>query len=416
MPERYEAMMAERMALLKASEIRELLKLTQQPDIISFAGGLPNPEVFPVAEIQECIDHVLSKHAHGALQYGPTEGHNKLRAKISERMQEKYKMNIDMHNVMITSGSQQALSILGMLFLNPHDKVIVSAPTYLGALQCFNAYQAAYEAIPLDNDGMRIDLLEEKLESMARVGDHPKLLYVIPTFQNPSGVTMVAERRKRLLDLAEAYDFIIVEDNPYGELRYSGDHMRTIKSYDDRGRVVYLGTFSKIFAPGLRLAWVVAPEAILQKMAIIKQSMDLCTNPFGQYVVFEFMYRGMLDKHIEVIKALYHHKRDLMMEAMDRHFPKESVNWVRPDGGMFTWVTLPDHVDTRDMFPRAIAEKVAYVVGSAFYPLGGGHNTMRLNFSYSPDEDIKIGIERLGNVIRTEIEKPALSPEVIEGV
>ncbi|WP_455392484.1 aminotransferase-like domain-containing protein [[Eubacterium] cellulosolvens] len=409
-----ESLYSRRAKGLKASEIRELLKLTQQPDIISFAGGLPNPVTFPYDELKEISAEVIKNHGQLALQYGTTEGHVPLREQIAEWMNKRYKIAIDESNILITSGSQQGLMILGYLMLNSNDTVIVSNPTYLGGIGAFNAFRGNMETIPLDNDGMVIDHLEEALIRLDRNKIPVKFIYLIPTFQNPTGVTLSEERRKRVMDLSEAYDTMILSDNPYSELRYKGTPLTPLITMDEDNRVVYLGTFSKILVPGLRIAWMVGSQEFIKKCTICKQSIDLCTNPFNQYIVAEFMSRGLLDPHIQKICEIYKEKMDIMLKAMDEFFPKE-VQWTQPEGGLFTWVTCPEHVNTRELFETAIIEKVAYVIGGAFFPNGGGDNTMRVNFSHPTNEKISEGVRRLGNVLENAIAEP-VAKEVITGV
>ena len=397
-----ERLLSERAKKLKASEIRELLKLTQLPGMISLAGGLPNPKAFPIEVIRECIDKVFDEHILSALQYGTTEGLPLLRGILAERMQVKKGIDCEMHDIMITNGAQQALTLLAFCFLDPGDTIITGAPTYLGATQAFHAYEANCESIPLTDDGFDIQSLRRNLKRLHRNEIFPKFIYTVPSFQNPSGVTMPLDNRRELLELASEYDLVIVEDDPYGELVFEGEPVPPIKSLDTKGRVIYLGTFSKILAPGFRLGWVIASEEILNKFTLAKQSADLCTNSFGQYVAYEYIKGGFLDTQLELIGGMYKRKRDVMLKAIKEFFPK-GVKWTVPRGGMFLWVTFPKSVNTRVMFPCAVAKKVAYVVGDAFFPDGSGHNTMRLNFSYSGDEAIREGIRRLGEVINEEM-------------
>jgi len=401
---------------MKASEIRELLKLTQQPDIISFAGGLPNPEAFPIGQLQEVIEHVVAEHPRDAFQYGATEGHNKLRDAIARGMGQVYDTPQTIHNILITHGSQQGQSLLSHVLLDPGDTVVVGAPSYLGATLTFSAFQAQLECVPLDEQGICVDLLEEKLDELARDKRLPKFLYLVPTFQNPAGVTIPLERRRRIYELLCRHNLLLIEDNPYGFLRYEGEDVPLIKSLDEEGRVVYLSSFSKILVPGFRIGWMAAPESIVNKACIAKQTQDLCSNTFAQYCIFEAMYHNVLFPHIQTIIHLYRGKRDRMLDAMKRHFP-ERVRWNHPEGGLFVWVILPPFVDTRDMFAKALANNVAYVVGEAFHPNGGGQNTLRLNFSHASDEMIEEGIRRLGQVIRDEIEEKekTLEDELIGG-
>jgi 2-aminoadipate transaminase len=385
---------------MKASEIRELLKLTEKPNIISFAGGLPNPSTFPVHEVLEATGRVLRDHAKSALQYSTTEGVTVLREAVAEHLQADG-MRVHPDDVLITNGSQQGLDLLGRVFLDKGDTVIVANPTYLGALQSFNYFGARYATAESDADGIIPDSVEATLKRLKKEGIRPKFLYVVPTFANPTGTTVSLARRRRLIELAHEHDLLIVEDDPYGKLRFDGDALPTIHSLDKgEGRVIYLGTFSKILVPGFRLAWSVAPPDVTRKMVISKQSVDLCTNAFTQYIAADLLGSGLIDKHLPEIIKLYRGKRDIMLKGMDRHFPKESTRWTRSQGGLFTWAELPRHVNTIEMLKAAIERDVAYVPGKSFYPdPKEGFNTMRLNFSHPTDEKMKAGVERLGEVI-----------------
>ena len=393
---------SKRATRFRASEIRELLKITQIPGMISFAGGLPNPLAFPVDIIHECIEKTFQKNIKEALQYGTTEGLTSLRGVLAERMKKNNHINCELHDILITGGAQQALSLVALCFLDPGDTYLTSVPAYLGAIQAFSAFEANCESIPMNDEGIDIDSLRRNLERLRRTGVNPKFIYTVPTFQNPSGETMILGHRKELLDVASEYDFLIIEDDPYGELIFEGDFIPPIKSFDTKGRVVYVSTFSKILAPGFRLGWVIASKEILDKLILAKQATDLCTNVFSQYIAYEYINGGYLDKHVQQIKKLYKRKRDVMLKALKEYFPSE-VKWTMPKGGMFIWITLPKSIDTRLMFQKAMAKKVAYVVGEAFFPEGGNYNSMRLNFSYSEDELIKEGIKRLAEVIKDEL-------------
>lgn len=395
---------SERTMLMKASEIRELLKVTQLPDIISFAGGLPGPEAFPKEQISEICTDVLQKDGANALQYGTTEGVTKLRELVAARMKKKG-IACELKNVIITEGSQQGLDLVSKVFIDPKNVVIVEAPSYLGGISAFNTFQAKIESIPLDDNGMQVDLLAEKMRNIHRHGGNPKFIYALPTFHNPAGVTMSELRRKQLLDLAANYDILILEDDPYSDLRYEGTDIKPIKAFDKEGRVIYLGTFSKILSPGMRLGWTIASDEILQKIIFAKQALDLCTSPFTQYIAAEFLERGYLEEHIEKIKKLYGVKKNIMLKAIEKYFPKEGVKWTKPQGGLFTWVTLPESIDARELFGEAIKERVAFVTGTAFYADGSGKNNMRLNFSHPSPDKLEEGIKRLAKVITAELEK-----------
>ena len=411
---RLESSYSHRAKGLQASEIRELLKLTQQPDMISFAGGLPNPVTFPYEELQEIAIDVIKKDGRLALQYGTTEGHIPLRKQLAEWMNKKYGLDFDETNILITSGSQQGLLIMAYLFLNSNDTIIVSNPTYLGGIGAFRAFRANMETVPLDNNGMCIDTLQETLIRLDRNMIRTKFIYLIPTFQNPTGVTLSEERRKRVIDLAEAYDTMILSDNPYSELRYKGNPLKPLLKFDDGNHVIYLGTFSKILVPGLRIAWIAGSPEMLKKCIISKQSIDLCTNPFNQFIAAEYMNRGLLDDHIKRICKIYKEKLDILLSAMDEYFP-DDVEFTRPEGGLFSWATCPEHINTRKVFESAVIEKVAYVIGSAFFANGGGENTMRINFSHPSNEQISEGIRRLSEVLKKALAEPR-SQEVITGI
>ncbi|MBS4536975.1 PLP-dependent aminotransferase family protein [Clostridium sp. D2Q-11] len=388
---------SERMGSIKASEIRELLKLTQKPEIISFAGGLPAPELFPVEIVKEMSAEVLDEMGTQALQYGPTEGFDPLREKIAKRMK-KFGVDTEAKNILITSGSQQGLDFTGKIFLDKDDVVLCESPSYLGALNAFKAYQPKFIEVPTDNDGMNMDELEKILEST----DNIKVIYVIPDFQNPSGRTWSVERRKRIIELANKHNLPIVEDNPYGELRFEGEMPPSIKSFDTEGRVIFLGTFSKTFCPGFRLGWTCAEYEVLNKYILIKQGADLQASTLSQMILDRFLTKYDLDEHIEKIKAVYVKRRDLMLKTMEEEFPKE-VSFTRPEGGLFTWVTLPEHINARDLATKAIEKKVAFVPGGSFFPNGGNENTFRLNYSNMDEERIVIGVTRLAESIKEMI-------------
>lgn len=388
---------AKRMDNIKASIIRELLKLTQRPGIISFAGGLPAPESFPIEELIKVGKEVLEKTGSQALQYGPTEGYGPLREGICKRM-EKLSVNVEIEDILVTSGSQQGLDFAAKIFIDQDDIVICESPTYLGAINAFNAYGPKYIEIDTDKDGMIMEDLEEALENNENV----KFIYVIPDFQNPSGKTWSIERRKKLIELANKYNVVVIEDNPYGELRFEGEILPAVKHFDTEGRVIFLGTFSKILCPGLRLGWVAASPEILNKFIMVKQGADLQSSTISQMEVAKFMEIYDLDAHIQKIIDLYRVRRDIMMKAIEEEFPKE-VSYNYPQGGLFTWVVLPEYMNATEMAVKALEQNVAYVPGGAFYPNGGNENTFRLNFSNMDEERIVEGIKRLGKVIKDEL-------------
>jgi 2-aminoadipate transaminase len=397
---------AQRTERMKSSVIRELLKLVEDPDMISFAGGMPAPELFPREELEQATIRVLREQSHLALQYGATEGCRPLREMLVRHMA-RYGIEVGPENVLVTTGSQQALDLVGKLLLNPGDRVATEEPTYLGALQAFTAYQAEYLPVPIDDDGMRVDLLEEALRAA------PKFVYVLPNFQNPGGVTLSLARRQRLVELAAHYGTPIVEDDPYGQLRYEGTHLPPLVKLDAdlhagrgggrlRGAVLYLGTLSKTLAPGLRIGWVVAPAEIVAKLAQMKQGADLHTSTFAQMVAYETAREGFLDRHVRRLREAYRARRDAMLAALARHSPP-GVRWTRPQGGLFLWVTLPSSLDADTVLADALAAKVAFVPGSSFHPRGGGAATLRLNFSYCAPELIEEGIRRLGAVLGRQL-------------
>jgi 2-aminoadipate transaminase len=389
---------SDRAGKMRKSEIRELLKVAQDPEVISFAGGLPNPKSFPIEDLKGVVESVLDHHGKIALQYGTTQGVAELREILAERAHKEGINNVTPDNIIITSGSQQALDTVGKIFLNPGDIPLVGLPTYLGGINAFRSYEANLIGIPLDKDGMIIDTLEEKIKELMKDNLTPKFIYVVPTFQNPAGVVMPESRRKKLIDVANEYDLVIVEDDPYGKLHFDIPAVRPVKAFDDEGRVIYMSTFSKILSPGFRIAWTIASEELTRKMIICKQALDLCTNTFTQYIAAEFMKSGSLDLHIMKICEMYKPKRDIMMSAIENHFPDGYI-CNKPKGGMFAWATLPEGIDTEIMFLDALKEKVAYVHGKAFCVDGSGGRSMRLNFSYATNERIAEGIKRLGAVI-----------------
>jgi len=393
---------SERSKEMKASEVRELLKLLQVPDMISFAGGFPNPETFPADLIRDIACDVLGKDGAQALQYGITEGYSPLREVVAARMRKKG-MAAETENVLIVSGSQQVIDLIGKVFLDPKDTVIVSAPTYLTALTGWAVYQATFESIPIDDDNMRMDIFEERMKRLAKRANPPKIVYALPNFQNPAGVTMPEKSRRKLVDLASEYDFLVLEDDPYGELRYVGEHIVPIKHFDDEGRVIYMSTFSKVLAPGLRVGWVVADPEVLKKIIVAKQSADVCTNVLGQRIAHRYVADGHIDPQIEEIKKVYSRKMNIMLNGMNEFMPK-GLHWTKPEGGMFLWVTLPDGMDSGELLKKALKKRVAFVSGRAFFAdPKEGLNSLRLNFTHPSDQMISEGLRRLGSVINQEL-------------
>ncbi len=386
---------------MKKSVIRELLKLTRKPEIISFAGGLPSPKTFPIQQIADLAKEMILECGDWALQYGPTEGDPRLKDEIIKLMASDG-IHAERDNILITTASQQGLDLVGRVFINPNNPVIVCRPSYVGALGAFKGYSASFAGIDLDDQGMCIDLLKEKLHSMRLEANLPKFIYVIPDFHNPAGVTMSLDRRKKLLALSKEYQVLIVEDTPYRQLRYVGDHIPSLYELDEgEGYVITLRTFSKILFPGLRLGWIVAIPPVIDKFITAKQAIDLCTSPLTQAIAYEYCRRGLLESHIQENVALYKTKREVMLKALDTYMPEHpGISWTKPEGGLFLWVTLPSHIDVDNMFYKALEENVAYVAGTGFYSDGGGKNAMRLNFSYPSEEEIDQGVQRLAKVIR----------------
>jgi 2-aminoadipate transaminase len=391
---------SDNMKNLKSSEIRELLKYIHMPGMISFGGGLPNPETFPSNELKDILDDIMDNYASSALQYGQTEGLPELKDQLAEYLKRDENINVAPENIMLTTGSQQALYALPIIFANPGEYVVTEAPTYVGMLSSLSANHVKSIGVSMDDEGMITTELEDKLRDLKSRGTKPKFIYTIPTFQNPAGYTMPLDRRKHLLEIAEQYDIPIIEDNPYGDLRYSGQKIPTLKSLDKNDMVTYLGTFSKIMSPGLRIGFTVSQAEILGEFNKLKQAMDIATNSLSQYIAYEYIRKGIIYRQIPKTIELYKRKRDIMLEALDDYM--EDATWSRPDGGMFLWVKLSKDIDALKMLKRAINNKVAYVTGSAFYHNEPELNTMRLNFTYSSDEDIKEGIKRLAKTIKEE--------------
>ena len=389
---------AKRMDNMKASEIRELLALTAKPDIISFAGGLPAPELFPVAQWKAAVNKVLDEKGRQALQYGPTEGYLPLREQIVHRMNKVGVKDAKPEDFLILSGSQQGLDFMAKAFIDPGDQIIVESPTYLGALNAFKAYEPSFLDVELDADGMRMDILEERLKNNDRV----KFIYVISDFQNPSGKTWTMERRKKLIELANKYDVAILEDNPYGELRFEGEIQPSLKSLDTEGRVVFMGTFSKVFSPGVRLGWFCAAPDILDKFNKIKQGADLQSSTISQMELAQYLEDNDLEAHIAEIIKVYGKRKNVMVDAMTKYFP-EGVTFTNPEGGLFLWVELPEYMNARDLAVKAIEQKVAYVPGGAFFGNNVRENCFRCNYSCMSEEKIEEGVKRLADVIKAEM-------------
>ena len=395
---------AERMGKVEGSAIRELLKLTARPEVISFAGGMPAPELFPVEEMKKVSVAVLEEQGKVALQYTTTEGYLPLREKIADRMNKTLKTNVGPDDILITSGSQQGLDFSGKAFIDKGDVVLCESPSYMGALNAMKAYEPEFIEIKTDNDGMIMEDLEKVLAS----NDKVKLIYVIPDFQNPSGRTWPLERRIKFMEIINKYEIPVVEDNPYGELRFDGETLPSLKSLDTKGLVIYLGTFSKIFCPGYRLGWTCAAPEILTKFNVCKQGADLQASTISQMEVNKFIEMYDLDAHVEKIKECYSKRRDVMLKAMEDEFP-DCVEFTHPQGGVVTWVTFPEGIDAGEMAKKCLEKNVAYVPGASFYPNGGVYNTCRLNYSNMPEDKIIEGIKRMGEVLREELAKEELA-------
>ena len=381
---------ARRMDGIKASEIREILKLTQQKDMISFAGGLPAPEAFPVEAMQKVTQKVLEKQGSQALQYSTTEGYEPLREKIAERMNRKFATGVQVSNILITCGSQQALDFSGKLFLNEGDIVLCESPTYLAAISALKAYQPRFIAIPTDEQGMVLAELDKTLASQKNV----KLIYVIPDFQNPTGNSWSLERRRGFMEIINRYHIPVIEDNPYGELRFENKIIPALKSMDTNGLVIFTSTFSKTFCPGLRIGWIAAEEKFIEKYVLIKQGADLCTSIRSQMEIATYMDDYDFEANVEKLIQLYRVRRDVMIEMLEKNLP-QSVTFTHPQGGLFLWVQLPEDIDASELLQDCLKKKVAFIPGESFFPNGGGKNTFRLNYSNMDEMNIREGIKRL---------------------
>ncbi len=384
----------------KRSEIRELLKLTRDPQTISFGGGLPDPAIFPYEAVEKASQRVIKEQGRMALQYSPTEGEPFLKEQIAAYMTRQGE-KVKTENILVVTSSQQGLDLLAKVFIDPGDPVVIERPSYVGTLQAFRAYRPEFFGVDLDFDGADPAELEKLVTEMTANGKKPKFIYLIPDFQNPSGINLTLERRKKILNMASRHDLLIAEDSPYRELRFTGQLIPSMYSLDTEERVVLMKTFSKIFCPGFRIGWVVGPSAVIEKMVIAKQGTDLCTSAYVSFMAAFLLQDGHVEKQIEISKKVYARKAKIMLEALDKYMPQEDgLTWSKPEGGMFLWIHLPEYMDTVEMLREAIVEhKVAYVIGNAFYYDGSGRNTMRINYSYPTDEQIVQGIERLSKVV-----------------
>lgn len=387
---------AKRMSHIKASEIREILKVTEQDDVISFAGGLPAPELFPIEEIEEITKIVLEKQGSKALQYTTTEGYAPLREWIADRMNSQLGTSFDKDNILITHGSQQGLDLSGKVFLDEGDTVVCESPTYLAAISAFKAYGCKFKEIPTDEDGMIMGALEDTLKTTEGI----KLIYVIPTFQNPTGKTWTLERRQKLAELSAKYNVAVIEDNPYGELRFEGEHLPAIKSFDKDGNILCTGSFSKIFCPGFRIGWIAGDKDLIRKYVLVKQGVDLQCNTIAQMTIAEYLNRYDIDKHISKIVEVYRKRRNVAIDAIKAYFP-ENIKYTIPKGGLFTWIELPENISARDLLDKCLEKKIAFVPGGSFFPNNNKENTFRINYSNMPEEKIREGLKTIGEVIET---------------
>jgi 2-aminoadipate transaminase len=400
--DRYEALFASRTAVMRKSAMRDLMAITERPEVISLAGGLPDTSTFPGEDFAAIMARIGATSTAAALQYGPTEGLMRTKEVIAQVMAAEG-MDVGPEDLIVTTGGQQVIDLVCKTLVDRGDVVIAEGPTYPGAVPTFMTYQADVVHVDMDEHGMRIDLLEEVLARLDREGRRPKFLYTIPSFHNPGGVTMSLERRRRLVEIAHERELLVLEDNPYGLLRFEGDPLPTLRSLDGGRFVIYLGTFSKILSAGLRLGWAAAPGPILQKMELGKAASDLCSSSLGQFFVAEYFAEGRWPAYLEQLKALYRRRRDVMLDALEEHFPAEA-SWSRPQGGLFLWAQLPDFLDTTDLLARALSKNVAFVPGRGAYLDGRGGNAMRLNFSGVKDDEIREGVRRIGEAVDEQLE------------
>ncbi len=398
--ERYAALFASRTRVMKSSAMRDLMAITARPEVISLAGGLPDTSTFPAETFAELMAHVAPGAAR-ALQYGPTEGHDDAKACVREVMAAEG-MTVEPEDLLLTTGGQQVIDLVCKTLIDPGDVDDAEAPTYPGAVPVFSSYQADVVQVEMDDAGLRVDRLEATLDRLAAEGRTPKFVYTIPSFQNPAGVTMAPDRRRRLVEVARERELLVLEDNPYGLLRYDGTPHPTLYALDRGEYVIYLGTFSKIFSPGIRLGWAAAPAPVLEKMNLGKQAADLCSSSLSQAFVAAYFERGDWRGYVESLTGLYRRRRDVLLEALAEHLPPEAT-WTRPQGGLFVWATLPDYIDTTDLLARALRDNVAFVPGRAAYLDGRGGSSMRLNFSGVGEDDLREGVRRIGHVVREQL-------------
>ncbi|MFN2615782.1 MAG: PLP-dependent aminotransferase family protein [Thermoleophilaceae bacterium] len=420
--ERYAGLFASRTRTMTSSAMRDLMAVTARPEVISLAGGLPDTSTFPPDTFAAVTQRIAAESCAKALQYGPTEGLAETKACIGEVMAAEG-MRADPEDVVVTTGGQQVIDLVTKALIDPGDVVIAEGPTYPGAVPVFSSYQADVVQIDMDSDGMRVDMLEEALERLEREGRRPKFIYTVPSFQNPAGVSMSLPRRRRLVEVAHERELLVLEDSPYGLLRYEGEPLPPLYSLDGGVYVMYLGTFSKILSPGIRLGWVVAPPPLIEKINLGKQAADLCTSTLSQLMVQAYFEQGRWRDYVDSLTDVYRARRDTMLDALADHFPPQA-EWTRPGGGLFIWATLPDFIDTTDLLARALRENVAFVPGEAAYLDGRGRASMRLNFSGSGEEAIREGIRRIGEVVKEQValygtltgerQEPRAKPEPVE--
>jgi 2-aminoadipate transaminase len=399
--ERYGGLFARRTRGMTSSAMRDMMAVTARPEVISLATGLPDTTTFPAEDFAALMSRVAVDSSAAALQYGPTDGLEDVKRCIVEVMAAEGTA-VETDDVMITTGGQQVIDLVCRAFLDPGDVVVAEAPTYPGAVPCFNSFQADVVQVEMDDDGMRIDVLEATLERLRADGRTPKFIYTIPNFQNPGGVTMSVERRRALVRIAAEQELVVLEDNPYGLLRYEGEPLPTLYSLDGGRYVIYLGTFSKILSAGLRLGWAAAPGPILERLNLGKQAADLCSSPLNQYFVAAYFAHRDWRTYLTQLRTIYRRRRDVMLGALEEFLPAEA-EWTRPQGGLFIWARLPDYIDTTDLLARALREHVAFVPGRAAYLDGRGGSEMRLNFSGVNEDEIREGVRRIGKVVAEQV-------------
>ncbi len=400
--ERYAALFAERTKVMKSSAMRDLMALTERDDVISLAGGLPDTSTFPPDSYAALMRQVAMESCARALQYAPTEGLEVVKHCILDVMGAEGMHGVDVDEILVTTGGQQVIDLVCKTLIDPGDVILAEAPTYPGAVPTFCAYQADVVQVEMDRDGMRVDQMEATLDRLEAEGRRPKFIYTVPTFQNPAGVTMSLPRRERLVRIAQERELLVLEDNPYGLLRYEGEPVPTLRALDGGEFVIYLGTFSKILSPGIRLGWAVAPRPVLAKMNIGKQAADLCSSSMTQHFVAAYFESGHWQEYVRSLTEIYRRRRDTMLDALAEHLPPEA-EWTHPSGGLFVWATLPEYIDTTDLLARALQEHVAFVPGRAAFLDGRGGSSMRLNFSGVAEDDIREGVRRVGKVVREQV-------------